>query len=434
MPTSSELAQMRLLMQLQNQQNRIQFPTVTPTGGGAGVNFLQGLSGGLNYGIQNRQQRQSVEQLNQMMQAQAAAEQQAAAQMEANNRKGLQMLGLNPGVGYLTPELQKTYLPQVGQTLNADLQAERLKNGGLLQQVVQGEDGQLYQVPTADARDIMINTTLGRDPGAIQVPQAITQAAGEAAAASDQKFGDTLRNLQALSSKLPKDKKGNYTPESLRTLQNAYGQAFGGGAPVTSADLQKEALGVQDAAVTVAGKQLGNTGAELGNTKTAIGNTEMQRLQALEQQFQTVTLPAIRARVDLTEPEKIQLAASQRTLAGLPEGAPVASFFGAGKVDKTSPLAGFTATAEEAKTQAMDAAKPKPIQLAPSRFQQDAGKVGGAVLGGLKNTLFGVSDVLFSDKFGDTQRATQGLQNYFFSPVAQPAMQRPQQPSFMLGR
>lgn len=84
MPTSSELAQYRLLMQLQNQQNRIQFPTLTPNSNGAGVNFLQGLSGGLGYGIQNRQQQRSVDQINQMMEKQAAAEQ-AAAQAEYQN-------------------------------------------------------------------------------------------------------------------------------------------------------------------------------------------------------------------------------------------------------------------------------------------------------------------------------------------------------------
>jgi hypothetical protein len=434
MPTSSELAQYRLLMQMQNQANRIPFPTVTPTSGGAGVNFLQGLSGGLGYGMQVRQQRQSVEQLNQMMQAQAAAEQQAAAQQMARTQALYQQLGLNPALAGASEDLQKTYLTQTGQTLNADLQGQRLRP--MLMQPSVTEDGQpvydvngnLVMVPTADARDIMINTTLGRDPGAIQVPQAIAQAAGVGAAASDQKFGDTLRNLLALSSKLAKDKEGNFTPESLRTLQNAYGQAFGGGAPVTSADLQKEALGVQDAAVTVAGKQLGNTGAALGNTKTAIGNTELNRLQSLEQQFQTVTLPSIRNRVDLTEPEKIQLAASQRTLMGLPEGAPVASFFGAGKVDKTSPLAGFTATAEEAKTQAMDAAKPKPLQLAPSRFQQDIGNVFKSLEAG---TNF-MTPQQYDQAKG--RGPLQGLQNYFFNPVAQPAMQRPQQPSFMLGR
>lgn len=364
MPTSSELAQYRLLMQMQNQQNRIPFPTVTPTSGGAGVNFLQGLGGGLGYGIQRRQQGNSVEQLNQMMQAQAAAEQQAADAQRVRTQALYQQLGLNPALAGAPDEIQKTILSQYGQTLNADLQKPRLQP--MLQQVMTDEQGNpIYDtsgapvmVPTADARDILINTTLGRDPGAIQVPQQIAQAAGVGAAASDQKYQDTLRNLTALSSKLAKDKKGNYTPESLRTLQNAYGQAFGGGAPVTSADLQKETLSVQQADATLAGTKESNTGAKLGNTKAKLGISEIQNLQAREAQFQKDAAD-IRGRIDIAEPDKIRLLAARRTMYNLDNGVSVSDFFNTGEVDKSSGMAGFNTVTNEAKNQAMDAAKPQ---------------------------------------------------------------------------
>lgn len=358
MPTSSELAQMRLLMQLQNQQNRIQFPTVTPTSGGAGVNFLQGLSGGLGYGMQVRQQRQSVEQLNQMMQAQAAAEQQAAAAQMARTQAFLQRVGLPTEAAGIGEELQKTYLTQTGQTLNADLQAERLKNDGLLQQVVQGEDGQLYQVPTSDARDILINTRLGRDPGAIQVPQQIKQAAGVGAAASDQAFNDKIRYMDALRAGFPKDKNGKLSPAHQRTLDTAYTQAFGGVPMATEAGLQKEVLDVQTAETTLGGLQRENTSKDLTNQKNKIGINEIQNIQAREAQFQKDAAD-IRNRIDLAEPDKIRLLAARRTMYGLDNGVSVSDFFNAGKVDPSSGMAGFNTVTNEAKTQAMDAAKPQ---------------------------------------------------------------------------
>lgn len=354
MPTSSELAQYKLLMQLQNQQNRIPFPAMQATGGvGAGVNFLQGLSGGLGYGIQNNKQQHSVDQLNQMMQAQAAAEQAAAEQQMAQTQALYQQLGLNPALAGASEDIQKTILTQYGQTLNADLQKPRLQP--LLQQPMtdaQGNpiydvNGNLAMMPTADARTIQIDTTLGRTPAVV---------AG--ADASQQTYNDKIRYLEALRRGFPVGKNGKLSPAHQRTLDAAYTQAFGGVPMATEAGLQKEVLDVQTAETTLGGLQRENTSKDLANTTNKIKVGAIQDIQARENQFQK-DAAAIRNRIDLSEPEKIQLQAARRTIYGLDNGAPISAFFAPGEVDKNSTLGGFNTITNEARTQAMDAAKPQ---------------------------------------------------------------------------
>lgn len=366
MPTSSELAQLRLLMQLQNQQNRIQFPTVTPTSGGAGVNFLQGLSGGLGYGMQVRQQRQSVEQLNQMMQAQAAAEQQAAAAQMARNEAFFRRVNLPTEAAGIGEELQKTYLNQVGPSLNSAQDVKAIRDSGLLQQPMadaQGNpiydtNGNLVMMPTNDSRDLILEAFLRRTPGALAIPQNIAQAKAVGENASAQAFNDKIRYMDALRAGFPKDKNGKLSPAHQRTLDTAYTQAFGGVPMATEAGLQKEILDVQTAETTLGGLQRENTSKDLINQKNKIGIGEIQNIQAREAQYQKDAAD-IRNRIDLAEPDKIRLLAARRTMYGLDNGVSVSDFFNTGKVDQSSGMAGFNTITNEAKNQAMDAAKPQ---------------------------------------------------------------------------